>query len=122
MVKASVSFACLVITFVRFVARSRNCTVGGGYDVFIVFNGGLIDVFPFVLLDGRRPIVNPISKTRTATALLQASAAATAARDKFQCDRLSRYCDRLSRYCDHWKKVDHKIRPAVVVETMFGRN
>ena len=35
--------------------------------------------------------------------------------------KLSSYCDRLSRYCDHWKKVDHKRRPAVVVETMFGR-
>ena len=76
---------------------------------------------PHFLLDGRLPIVNPISKARNATTLLQASAAATAARDKFQCDRLSRYCDRLSRYCDHWKKVDHKRRPAVVVETMFGR-
>ena len=105
----------------RFVARFRICTVGGGYDVLIVFNGGLIDVFPFVLLDGRRPLVNPICKARNATALLQASPAATAARDNFQCDRLSRYCDRLSRYCDHWKKVDHKIRPAVVVDTMFGR-
>ena len=97
-------FAYQVFTFVRFVARFRICTVGGGYDVLIVFNGGLIDVFPFVLLDGRRPIVNPISKARNATALLQASAAATAARDKFQCDRLSRYCDRLSRYCDHWNR------------------
>ena len=73
-------FAYQVFTFVRFVARFRICTVGGGYDVLIVFNGGLIDVFPFVLLDGRRPIVNPICKARNATALLQASAAATAAR------------------------------------------
>ena len=115
------SFAYQVFTFVRFVARFRICTVGGGYDVLIVFNGGLIDVFPFVLLDGRLPIVNPICKARNATTLLQASPAATAARDNLQCDRLSRYCDRLSRYCDHWKKVDHKIRPTVVVETMFGR-
>ena len=120
-VKASVLFAYQVFTFVRVVARYRICTVGGGYDVLIVFNGGLIDVFPFVLLDGRRPLVNPICKARNATALLQASPAASAARDNFQCDRLSRYCDRLSRYCDHWKKVDHKRRPAVVVETMFGR-
>ena len=59
---------------------------------------------PHFLLDGRLPIVNPISKSRNATALLQASAAATAARDKFHCDRFSRYCDRLSRYCDRWKR------------------
>ena len=52
---------------------------------------------PHFLLDGRLPIVNPISKARNATMLLQASAAATAARDKFQCDRLS-------RYCDHWNR------------------
>ena len=95
-VKSSI-FAYQVFTFVRFVARFRICTVGGGYDVLIVFNGGLIDVFPFVLLDGRRPIVNPICKARNATALLQASPAATAARDNFQCDRLSRYCDHLNR-------------------------
>ena len=110
-VKASVLFAYQVFTFVRFVARFRICTVGGGYDVLIVFNGGLIDVFPFVLLDGRRPIVNPICKARNATALLQASPAATAARDKFQCDRLSRYCDRLSRYCDYGIDSDSLAQP-----------
>ena len=59
---------------------------------------------PHFLSYGRLPIVNPISKSRNATALLQASAAATAARDAFHCDRLSRYCDRLSRYCDRWKR------------------
>ena len=104
-------FAYQVFAFVRFVARFRICTVGGGYDVLIVFNGGLIDVFPFVLLDGRRPIVNPICKARNATALLQASPAATAARDKFQCDRLSRYCDRLSRYCDYGIDSDSLAQP-----------
>ena len=118
-VKASVLFAYQVFTFVRFVARFRICTVGGGYDVLIVFNGGLIDVFPFVLLDGRRPIVNPICKARNATALLQASPAATAARDNFQCDRLSRYCDRLSRYCDH---LNRQRQPGSTMEPVGRAN
>ena len=112
-------FAYQVCTFVRFVARFRICTVGGGYDVLIVFNGGLIDVFPFVLLDGRRPIANPICKARNATTLLQASPAATAARDKLHCDRLSRYCDRLSRYCDHWHR---QRQPGSTIEPVGRAN
>ncbi|MDA8584414.1 hypothetical protein N9L68_09255, partial [bacterium] len=45
---ASVLFACLVFTFVRFVARYRNCTAGGVYDVFVVFNGVFNDAFPSI--------------------------------------------------------------------------